>query len=95
MTEARTPATGLDGVVIADTHLSDVDGALGRLVIAGHDVETLAFTHTFTQTAALLWGASERDVARALGEGRAAAHELLQRRPPQPDDAPPDGEEPT
>ena len=29
---------GLDGVVVADTRLSEVDGERGRLIIAGHDI---------------------------------------------------------
>ncbi|MBI5518194.1 MAG: citrate synthase [Deltaproteobacteria bacterium] len=72
-------ASGLEGVVVADTLASDVDGARGRLVIAGHDVETLAFTHTFAQTAALLWRRPEEGLERALGEARARAFALLPR----------------
>ena len=34
--------SGLEGVVVADTAISDVDGERGRLVIAGLDVEQLA-----------------------------------------------------
>ena len=33
---------GLEGVVVADTQISDVDGERGRLIIAGADVEQLA-----------------------------------------------------
>ena len=47
--------SGLEGVVVADTRLSHVDGARGRLVIAGHDVERLAGRATFEDVAALLW----------------------------------------
>lgn len=35
-------ASGRDGVVVADTRLSEVDGEGGRLVVAGHDIERLA-----------------------------------------------------
>ena len=44
MSEAKS--SGLDGVVVADTAISDVDGERGRLVIAGADVEQLALTAT-------------------------------------------------
>ncbi|MFO0652736.1 MAG: citrate synthase/methylcitrate synthase, partial [Polyangiales bacterium] len=63
-------AHGLDGVVVADTLLSDVDGERGRLVIAGRDVESLAFTATFEDLAARLWSTSPHDVRRALGAAR-------------------------
>ena len=46
---------GLEGVVAAATHLSRVDGAAGRLTIAGYDVEDLAPHATFEQVAYLLW----------------------------------------
>lgn len=48
-------ANGLEGVVVADTALSDVDGERGRLVIRGHDVEQLALQHDFESACALLW----------------------------------------
>ena len=47
---------GLEGLVVAETKVSDVDGERGQLVIAGHDVEQLAATHTFEQAAARLLG---------------------------------------
>ena len=46
---------GLEKVVAAETILSDVDGANGRLIIRGHDVGDLAARFTFEQAAALLW----------------------------------------
>jgi citrate synthase len=46
---------GLEGVVAAATHLSRVDGAAGRLTIAGYDVEDLAPHAIFEQVAYLLW----------------------------------------
>ena len=35
-------SSGLEGIVVAETAISDVDGERGRLVIAGTDVEQLA-----------------------------------------------------
>jgi citrate synthase len=52
---ARTPsADGLEGVVVAHTALSDVDGERGRLVIAGHDVEPLALSARYEDALGLL-----------------------------------------
>jgi citrate synthase len=50
MSEAKS--SGLDGVVVADTAISDVDGERGRLVIAGSDVEQLAAACDFETAAA-------------------------------------------
>ncbi|MCP3987421.1 MAG: citrate synthase [bacterium] len=51
-TEARTD--GLDGVVVAETEISGIDGERGRLWVRGHDVETLAHERTFEELLALL-----------------------------------------
>ena len=73
-------SSGLDGVVAADTALSHVDGALGRLVISGHDVETLTETARFEDVAAALWRAAGLAVdPAALGAGRVEAAERLRR----------------
>lgn len=47
--------SGLDGVVVAETVVSEVDGKLGRLIIKGVDAEALGFTSTFEETCSLLW----------------------------------------
>ena len=47
-------ASGLEGVVVADTALSEVDGERGRLVIAGHDVEAIAGQRSFEELCALM-----------------------------------------
>jgi citrate synthase len=65
-------ASGLEGVVVAETKLSSVDGERGRLVIAGQDVETLAARATFEEVAALLLGAP-----LSLGPTRARAFERI------------------
>jgi len=46
---------GLEGVVVAETRLSEVDGKRGRLVVAGHDVEELADRVGFAELCAQLW----------------------------------------
>ncbi len=82
MTEPK--GSGLEGVVAADTAISDVDGERGRLVIAGADVERLAMTETYEQAAARVLTAGGHPVdgaglAVALGHARASAWEVLPR----------------
>jgi citrate synthase len=69
------PRDGLEGVVVASTRLSDVDGERGRLIIAGHDAEALARTRSFEQVCALLWG--EPLAPDALGPARVRAFAAL------------------
>lgn len=84
MTSALTPVTtaaavrdGLEGVVVAETRLSDVDGERGRLIIRGHDVEELARRHDFEAVCALLWsGALPSAEAHAQLRGALAAARL-------------------
>ena len=45
----------MDGVVVADTRLSSVDGSIGELVIGGYAVEELAPRASFEETVHLLW----------------------------------------
>lgn len=76
-------ASGLEGVVVADTRLSEVDGERGRLIVAGHDIERLADGATVEDVAGLLWsgalpGADGRAaMQRALADGRAQAFERI------------------
>ena len=67
--------SGLEGVVVAETRLSEVDGEGGRLVICGHDVETLAQRCDFESLCALLWDGGLPDAAAhaALQAGLGAA----------------------
>ncbi len=73
---------GLEKVVAAETILSDVDGAHGRLIIRGYDVGDLAATHDYAATAQLLWsGFFENDfsdLAPRLGAARIAAFARLE-----------------
>lgn len=68
-----TTNNGLEGVVVADTRLSHVDGEAGQLIIAGRSVEALAGDATFEQACALLWDVSKVD----LGPARVEAWERL------------------
>jgi citrate synthase len=49
-----TPAKGLEGVVAANTRLSDVQGDNGKLVYAGYDIDELAGKVTFEEVVHLL-----------------------------------------
>lgn len=72
---------GLEKTIAAETVLSDVDGAAGRLIIRGHDVERLAATHDYAATARLLWSGFfanlPGDLTNQLGQARAAAFTRL------------------
>lgn len=72
---------GLENVVVAETVLSDVQGASGRLIIRGHDIEDLTRSFTFEQTGAHLWrGLFERmpgNLQSAFGAARIAAFQRL------------------
>lgn len=55
-TGSKSPATsGLEGIVVANTELSDVDGQRGHLTVRGYDVEELAGRANFEEVAYLLW----------------------------------------
>jgi citrate synthase len=83
MTHGRAELrSGLEGIAVAETTLSHVDGTRGRLIVAGHDIERIAGTMSFEEVAALLWASSDERiepsaVAGALGEARAEAFALL------------------
>jgi citrate synthase len=72
---------GLEGVVVAETRLSDVDGERGRLIIGGYDVESLAGHTSFEDLCGLLWDGTlpspEQGAAlrASLGEARCMAFE--------------------
>ncbi len=48
-------ARGLEGVVVAATELSDVQGIEGKLAYRGYDINELAAYSTFEETVDLLW----------------------------------------
>jgi citrate synthase len=75
--------SGLDGVIVADTVMSEVDGEAGRLIVRGHAIEELVATRGFEGVAALLWdgfapsdqggGGDERAVRDGLASARVRA----------------------
>lgn len=82
-TASPTVAAGLEGIVVAETALSHVDGASGRLIIAGNEVDLLALSHDFEQVCDLLWAAAGvpagASSAAELGKARTAAFARLDR----------------
>ncbi|MET0336776.1 MAG: citrate/2-methylcitrate synthase, partial [Caulobacter sp.] len=66
--------SGLEGVIAAQTILSEVDGQAGRLVIRGHALDQLAGRWTFEQVIGLLLDGFfpnlPDDLATALGAAR-------------------------
>lgn len=66
-------AHGLEGIVVAETALSHVDGEKGELIIAGAPVEALSGTRTFEEVTAMLWGVPVVE----LGPARAKAFSRL------------------
>src|SRR5215813_11593112 len=73
---------GLEGVIVADSRLSEVDGERGRLVIAGSDVEDLAGRISFEDLAHRLWSlylpdSSPDRIRTELGEARLKAFALI------------------
>ena len=58
--------SGLDGVIVADTVMSEVDGEEGRLVVRGHAVEELVETRGYEGVAALLQGGGTTALFRVL-----------------------------
>src|SRR5690242_15621252 len=75
-------AIGLDGVIAAETALSHVDGAAGRLIVRGHDLDELE-GWSFEAVLALLWRdllpgpPGEGELRASLGRARGRAFALL------------------
>lgn len=88
MTEAPKPATmtadpiaGLEGVVVAHTSLSDVDGENGVLVLKGKTIEDLAGHVSFEEAVSHLWlpnlHMNSKDFQSLFGLARSAAFKQL------------------
>jgi citrate synthase len=78
-TTSPTPSsTGLEGVVAAQTRLSQVDGQAGELIIGGYELKDLAGHVTFEEAAHLLWRGSVpgRDELGALQREMSALRTL-------------------
>lgn len=75
--------SGLEGVVVAQTGLSAIDGEKGELIYAGYDIDDLARNATFEEVAFLLWngrlpGAEElRELESLLASQRTLSEPIL------------------
>lgn len=72
-------APGLEGIVAADTILSEVDGANGRLILRGRPIEDLAGHLTFEAALEFFWQGllpmpQTRTIAAALAAARLQAY---------------------
>jgi citrate synthase len=69
---------GLEGVVVTESGLSDIDGDAGRLIYRGYAIEELARRASYEETLYLLWHGELRDSEQlsAFREEMAAAREL-------------------
>src|SRR5260221_13100881 len=70
---------GLEGVIAAETVLSEVDGDAGRLLIRGRELVEIAGAWAFEDMVRLLWGGFfpdlPEDLHGALGPARVAVFE--------------------
>ncbi|HEX6927006.1 MAG TPA: citrate/2-methylcitrate synthase [Longimicrobiaceae bacterium] len=70
--------SGLEGVVVAETGLSAIDGEKGELIYAGYDIADLARNATFEEVTYLLWNGKlpNRDELNRLNQQLVAEREL-------------------
>ena len=84
MTTGRKVDSGLEGIVVAESALSRVDGEGGRLILRGHDITDFAERASYEQACALLWEgfdpaeATHRVYAVRLAAARVAAFARLE-----------------
>ena len=69
--------SGLEGVVVAETAISHIDGERGTLIIAGQRVGELARKSSVEQAAGAIWSGDAASLRARLAESRAAAFEAL------------------
>lgn len=78
--------SGLEGVVVAETILSRIDGEAGRLIVRGRPVEELADETTFEGVAAFLWqglAGGEHEDEESLRQAFARARSLAYAKVPE------------
>lgn len=81
-------SNGLDGIIVAQTKISAVDGQQGRLIICGRDAEELAFNSSFEETCDLLWRTQKEEeqtscalLQEQFAQARLEAYRLLKATP--------------
>lgn len=84
MSNVKAARTGLDGIVVAETVLSHVDGECGVLWVRGHTLAELVAEHGFEGAVAILWDGFAGDaldrprIVAELGRARVAAFARLE-----------------
>ncbi len=73
---AEEQKKGLEGVVVADTRLSRVQGDIGRLIYGGYDIADLAENASFEEVIYLLWHGKLPTVAELESLRRAIIAEM-------------------
>lgn len=82
MTEA-TMVKGLEGIIVAESRLSRVDGLKGELIVGGYEIQELAGQASFEETAHLLWRGrlpnrtELEDLQRRLAAHRELPYEVM------------------
>jgi citrate synthase len=75
--------SGLEGLIAAETVLSDTDGERGVVLVRGYTVQELIRQHGFEGAVAILWegfaaaGLTRERIQREFAAGRQRAHERL------------------
>jgi citrate synthase len=88
-------SSGLEGVIVAQTKLSAINGEQGELIYVGYDIDDLARHTTFEEVAFLLWNyhlpsqTELQELRDALAAERRLAPELLELLRSFPHDADP------
>lgn len=73
---AEEQKKGLEGVVVADTRLSRVQGDIGKLIYGGYDILDLADRTSFEEVIHLLWYGKLPNAAKLDGLRQALAAEM-------------------
>ena len=77
-------SSGLEGVVVAQTRLSAINGAEGELLYGGYDIDDLARNSNFEEVAYLLWNgelpnrSQLEELRKRLAAERPLSEEMLQ-----------------
>ncbi|MBN8899733.1 MAG: citrate synthase/methylcitrate synthase [Rhodospirillales bacterium] len=76
--------SGLEGVIAAETILSEVDGAAGRLILRGHQLQDVAGHHSLEWLIGTLWrdvvpvsSHDQEPLRAALGQARCTAFDTI------------------
>src|SRR3712207_9230214 len=95
MANAGVVNAGLDGIVVAETRLSHIDGEKGELIYGGYDIDDLARNTPFEEVCYLLWNGQLpnreqlEELKRQLAAEAALSPEMLDMLRAYPRDADP------